>query len=87
MIVPRPVRGEPRSILDFNEQQILEFERCIIDNYNKYNNILPPLPYFERLINIMKTGKKVINVIFLILYKVLMAMVNLKCVLSGFNIK
>lgn len=58
MIVPRPVRGEPRSILDFNEQQILEFERCIIDNYNKYNNILPPLPYFERLINIMKTGKR-----------------------------
>ena len=58
MIVPRPVRGEPRSILDFNEQQILEFERCIIDNYNKYNNILPPLPYFERLINIMKTGER-----------------------------
>ena len=58
MIVPRPVRGEPRSILDFNEQQILEFERCIIDNYNKYNNILPPLTYFERLINIMKTGKR-----------------------------
>lgn len=57
MIVLRPVRGEPRSILDFNEQQILEFERCIIDNYNKYNNILPLLPYFERLINIMKTGK------------------------------
>lgn len=58
MVVPRPVRGESRGILDFNEQQILEFERCIIDNYDKYNNILPPLSYFERLISIMKTGKR-----------------------------
>lgn len=58
MIVPRPVRGEPREILDFDEQQILDFEKCIMKNYERYNNIIPPLPYFERLLNIMKTGKR-----------------------------
>lgn len=58
MIIPRPVRGEPRKILDFDNDQILEFEKCIINNYDEYGNILPPLPYFNRLLNMMKTGKR-----------------------------
>lgn len=58
MIVPRPVRGEPREILDFNNKQILEFEECINNNYEEYSDILPPMAYFERLINIMKIGKR-----------------------------
>lgn len=54
VIVPRPVRGEPRTVLDFNDEQIIEFENCIKNYYKDFQNILPPLEYFNRLISLMK---------------------------------
>ena len=61
IVVPRPVRGEPRKIIDFSKQQVREFEKHVMDNYEKYKQILPPKKYLERLINIMKTKKRKFN--------------------------
>ena len=58
IIVPRPVRGEPKSILNFSKEQALEFERIMEKDYEKYYNILPPRPYIDRLIEIMKSDKR-----------------------------
>ncbi|MBE6161797.1 MAG: radical SAM protein [Firmicutes bacterium] len=60
-IVPRPVRGEPRQILDANREQIESLEKCIDSNYYIYSSILPPISYFERMIEIMKTGERNYN--------------------------
>lgn len=58
IVVPRPVRGISRQTIDFSKSQIEVFEKTIINNYYKYSNILPPLQYFERLIDMMKNGKR-----------------------------
>lgn len=58
IIVPRPVRGEARKLIDFSREQVLSFEKCINQNYDKYSNILPPKKYFERVINMMETKKR-----------------------------
>ncbi len=59
MIVPRPVRGGSRKLIDFSKEQVLIFEKDVMNNYEKYQNILPPKKYFERLIKIMKNGKRI----------------------------
>ena len=54
VIIPRPVRGEPKQLLNFSDKQILSFEKDINELFEKYSKILPPKKYFERLIEIMK---------------------------------
>ena len=54
IIIPRPVRGLPKEVLNFDKIQIEKFEKMINDNYNQYKNIIPSKKYFERLISIMK---------------------------------
>jgi MoaA/NifB/PqqE/SkfB family radical SAM enzyme len=61
VIVPRPVRGEPRSILDFDKKQISDFKKIVIDEYDNYKSILPPKKYIERLIFVMENGYRGIN--------------------------
>jgi MoaA/NifB/PqqE/SkfB family radical SAM enzyme len=61
VIVPRPVRGGPRSILDFNKKQIRDFKKIVIDEYDNYKNILPPKKYIERLISVMENGYRGVN--------------------------
>lgn len=58
IIVPRPVRGEARKSIDFSQEQVLIFEKCINENYDEFSNILPPKVYFERVIDMMKTQKR-----------------------------
>lgn len=58
IIVPRPVRGEPKKTLNFSNSQILKFEKDINENYEKYSKILPPKKYLDRLINIMKNDER-----------------------------
>lgn len=58
IIIPRPVRGEPKETLTFSEKQIIAFEKVIIENYEKYAKILPPKAYIDRLIEIMKQDKR-----------------------------
>ena len=58
IIVPRPVRGEPKDTLKFSEKQILIFEKMLNENYEKYYKILPPRIYIDRLIAIMKQDKR-----------------------------
>lgn len=58
IVVPRPVRGEARNTIDFTKQQVEMFEKIIMKNYNNYCNILPPIEYFQRLIKMMKNGKR-----------------------------
>lgn len=54
IIIPRPVRGLPKEVLNFDKIQIEKFEKMINYNYNQYKYIIPSRKYFERLINIMK---------------------------------
>lgn len=54
IIIPRPVRGLPKEVLNFDKIQIEKFEKMINYNYNQYKDIIPSRKYFERLINIMK---------------------------------
>ena len=61
MIVPRPVRGAPRENIDFSAKQVVLFEKIINENFEKYKKILAPKKYFDRLIEIMKTGKRPYN--------------------------
>lgn len=58
MIVPRPVRGEPRGVLDFTKEQLIIMKDCISANYDEYSDILPPIEYFDRLFNIMESGQR-----------------------------
>ena len=58
IIVPRPVRGEARKFIDFSNEQINHFEEIVINNYNEYSYILPPLQYFKRMLNMMKNKKR-----------------------------
>lgn len=61
VIVPRPVRGEPRSVLDFNKKQIENFKEVVINDYDLYKKILPPKEYLKRLINVMEKGNRTDN--------------------------
>lgn len=56
MVAPRPVRGGGRRLLDFTTEQVKDFRRVVIDEYDRYKVILPPLPYLERLVIMMETG-------------------------------
>ena len=58
IIIPRPVRGKPKDILSPSREQILNFEKMLIEHYEMYSNILPPKAYIYRLIEIMKDGKR-----------------------------
>ena len=58
IIVPRPVRGEPKEVLTFSKEQVEAFEDIINDNFAKYSKILPPKEYFNRLIEIMKMDRR-----------------------------
>ena len=58
VIIPRPVRGEPKPKLSFSKEQVNIFEKTIYDNFDKYSNILPPKAYFDRLIKIMKLDRR-----------------------------
>lgn len=58
IIVPRPVRGEPKNTLSFSKKQVLVFEKILKENYEKYSKILPPKSYINRLIEIMKQDKR-----------------------------
>ena len=58
VIVPRPVRGEPKNILNFNRRQLQIFKKTVFDKYELYSDILPPKKYIERLIYIMEQGHK-----------------------------
>lgn len=61
IIIPRPVRGAPKKILNFTQKQIEIFEKTIMENFDKYENILPPKAYLKRLIEIMKKDKRESN--------------------------
>ena len=58
IIVPRPVRGKPKEILNFSKKQVELFEVIINDNFDKYSKILPPKEYFSRLIEIMRMDRR-----------------------------
>ncbi|MBR1802711.1 MAG: phosphotransferase [Clostridia bacterium] len=58
MVVPRPVRGKPREVIDFSTKQVLIFEQQVKENFERYKKILPPKEYIDRLIEMMKTGKR-----------------------------
>lgn len=56
-IVPRPVRGEPRTILEPSVEQINQLEKDL-KQFPQYKYLLPPRIYFERMISMMKNNKK-----------------------------
>ncbi|MGR3218791.1 MAG: radical SAM protein [Candidatus Anammoxibacter sp.] len=58
VVVPRPVRYEPKDILNFNKDQLQTFKNVVIVQYELYSDILPPKKYIERLVYIMEHGHK-----------------------------
>ncbi len=58
IIFPRPVRGGAKETIGFSKEQVLEFEKTIMENFQEYKNILPPKEYLYRLIEIMKNDKR-----------------------------
>ncbi len=58
VLVPRPVRGGPRTILDFSDDQLQDFKKLVIGKYDLYSDILPPKEYLERLIDVMENGRR-----------------------------
>lgn len=61
IVVPRPVRGEPKKILTFSNEQIIQFKNLLYSNYDKYSKILPPMEYVKRLIKTMENGTRTTN--------------------------
>lgn len=58
VIVPRPVRGEPKDTLIFDQEQLKMFKEAVINNYMRYAEILPPKQYLERLVLLMEDGAR-----------------------------
>lgn len=58
LIVPRPVRGEPKDVLKCSTEQLIEFENTIKKHYDEFKNILPPMEYFNRLLKMMIEEKR-----------------------------
>ncbi len=58
VIRPRPVRNEPKDILNFNKDQIKAFKKITINNYDLYSEILPPREYLERLVYVMENERR-----------------------------
>ena len=58
IVVPRPVRGDGRKMLDFTAEQLEIFRRVVIDRYDDYQSVLPPKPYLERLVAMMSDGRR-----------------------------
>ncbi len=58
VIIPRPVRGEPKDVMNFTPEQLKEFRSVALGKYDEYRAILPPKIYLERLIGMMETGAR-----------------------------
>jgi len=52
-IFPRPVRGEPKTILSPTNEQISQLSD-LRDQYNQYSRVLPPKAYFERVLSVLE---------------------------------
>lgn len=64
MVFPFPVRRFPFMKEDNylpSPKQVDIFEKEIVENYDQYERVLPPLPYMNRLITFMKKGKRLFN--------------------------
>ena len=55
VIIPRPVRGDPKATLNFTQEQLAIFKMAVLDKYEDYADILPPKVYLERLVQMMET--------------------------------
>lgn len=58
VIIPRPVRGAGRQLVDFTPDQLEIFRAVVIDRFDEYKAILPPKVYLERLVNMMAKGHR-----------------------------
>jgi MoaA/NifB/PqqE/SkfB family radical SAM enzyme len=58
IIVPRPVRGEPKESLVYSSEQSATFNELVNNKQSKYQNILPPQAYLNRLQFIMENGQR-----------------------------
>lgn len=58
VIIPRPVRGEPKEAMDFTPEQLAEFRATVLGKYDQYKHLLPPRVYLERLIEMMEQGSR-----------------------------
>lgn len=58
VVVPRPVRGGGRQLMDFTPEQLETFKGVVLDRFDEYESVLPPKPYLERLVKMMETGAR-----------------------------
>lgn len=60
VVYPFPVRGAERNQYIMKEEQVEELQK-IIDQYERYKNILAPKTYMNYLLDFVKTGKRKIR--------------------------
>lgn len=58
VVVPRPVRGNGRQLMNFTPQQLQSFKEVVLDRFEEYESILPPKPYLQRLVKMMESGAR-----------------------------
>lgn len=58
VVIPRPVRGDGRKLMDFTPEQLVAFREVVLDRYEEYKDILPPKVYLERLVSMMELGAR-----------------------------
>lgn len=58
VIIPRPVRGEPKEVMDFTQEQLADFKAVVLGKYDQYKHLLPPKIYLERLIEMMEQSSR-----------------------------
>ncbi len=56
IVVPRPVRGDGRKLMNFTAEQLEAFKAVVLGRFEEYRSILPPKPYLERLVGMMENG-------------------------------
>ncbi len=57
LLLPRPVRGPPRSVLEATPEQIRAFAD-FREKYDKHKHVLPPIAYFDRVISVLEKGNR-----------------------------
>jgi len=58
LLVPRPIRGEPKRMFGPSKKQIKLFEQQFLKEYKKTKSVLPPNAYMEELLFLLKNNKR-----------------------------
>lgn len=56
VVLPRPVRGEPRKMLAPLDEQMVSLRALLDTHFDRYRSVLPPRAYMERVLSMQERG-------------------------------